>query len=346
MINLVREYRAGKLTLFAAAQTRPAARVGAGRGRVRGRVIELRRDGLSTYEISARLGDEGHPAQPHGVGEIAEEGFGRLLRHPEPTRGAARPRAGRDARLPQARRAGLRQLARDHRDRQGRIAAAHTGSGRARPARPGETGPLPGTPVVPAASWLLSLLALKLTRTRRASHINDAAGRPRRIVVRWSGHPAEDAGLTDSPTAPATTTSAASWPPRREDRHAGLATAADAIFDLDFHAVMHWGHDPALERRCVPTRCNAPAPCSPSSPRTPAPPQPGLRQRRCRQIQPGPQDDHVLRPLESRVRQRPPHADHGSEGHHPRRARRTRHPRRHLPHPAHALARARQTHRR
>ena len=36
--------------------------------------------------------------------------------------------------------------------------------------------------------------------------------------------------------------------------HAGLATAADAIFDLDFHAVMHWGHDPALEKHYVPTR--------------------------------------------------------------------------------------------
>ena len=49
-------------------------------------------------------------------------------------------------------------------------------------------------------------------------------------------------------------------------------------------------------------------------------PQPGLRQRRPRQIQPGPRGHRVLRPLESRLRQRPPHADHGSEGHHPHRA--------------------------
>ena len=35
---------------------------------------------------------------------------------------------------------------------------------------------------------------------------------------------------------------------------AGLATADEAIFDLDFHAVMHWGHDPALEKHYVPTR--------------------------------------------------------------------------------------------
>jgi hypothetical protein len=27
----------------------------------------------------------------------------------------------------------------------------------------------------------------------------------------------------------------------------GLAASDEAMFDLDFHAVMHWGHDPALE---------------------------------------------------------------------------------------------------
>ena len=34
----------------------------------------------------------------------------------------------------------------------------------------------------------------------------------------------------------------------------GLATGDQAIFDLDFHAVMHWGTDPALEKHYVPTR--------------------------------------------------------------------------------------------
>jgi hypothetical protein len=34
----------------------------------------------------------------------------------------------------------------------------------------------------------------------------------------------------------------------------GLATPGEAIFDLDFHAVMHWGQDPALEKHYVPTR--------------------------------------------------------------------------------------------
>ena len=34
----------------------------------------------------------------------------------------------------------------------------------------------------------------------------------------------------------------------------GLATAGEAIFDLDFHAVMHWGDDPVLEKHYVPRR--------------------------------------------------------------------------------------------
>src|SRR5260370_942839 len=33
----------------------------------------------------------------------------------------------------------------------------------------------PGTKVIPAVSWLLSLLALKLTATRRVSHVDDPA---------------------------------------------------------------------------------------------------------------------------------------------------------------------------
>ena len=35
---------------------------------------------------------------------------------------------------------------------------------------------------------------------------------------------------------------------------AGLAGRDEGIFDLDFHAVMHWGNDPALEKHYVPTR--------------------------------------------------------------------------------------------
>ena len=40
------------------------------------------------------------------------------------------------------------------------------------------TAGYPGTRVVPATSWLLSLLALKLTGTRRVSHVDDLLADP------------------------------------------------------------------------------------------------------------------------------------------------------------------------
>jgi hypothetical protein len=49
MVNLVRQYRAGDLELFAAARKPgPAPGTAPAKDRVRGRVIQLRRQGLST----------------------------------------------------------------------------------------------------------------------------------------------------------------------------------------------------------------------------------------------------------------------------------------------------------
>ena len=102
MVNLVREYRAGALDLFAPARKPgPPPGVAPAKDRARGRVIELRRQGLSTYEISARLAVEGTPLNRTGVAEIlTEEGFGRLLRRPEPEASINPATPGRDTRLP------------------------------------------------------------------------------------------------------------------------------------------------------------------------------------------------------------------------------------------------------
>ena len=175
MINLVREYRAGKLTLFAPPR-KPGPPPGSApaKDRVRGRVIELRRDGLSTYEISARLAIEGTPLNRTSVGEIlAEEGFGRLLRHPEPTASTSPATHGRDTRLPRTARLDFASWP----------ATIETGKAGLLLLIPDlvelglpdlvKRAGYPGTRVVPAASWLLSLLALKLTRTRRVSHVDD-----------------------------------------------------------------------------------------------------------------------------------------------------------------------------
>ncbi|MQA62888.1 MAG: transposase, partial [Actinophytocola sp.] len=257
-VNLVREYRAGKLELFAPPRKPgPPPGVAPGKDRARGRVIELRRQGLSTYEISAQLGAEGRPLNRTSVGEIlTEEGFGRLLRHPEPVASTSPATPGRDTRLPRTAKldfaawpatvetgkAGLLLLLPDliDLDLPGLVKQAS----------------YPGTRVVPSTSWLLSLLALKLTRTRRASHVDD-------LLL---SDPAASlfAGLATLPKKSALT----DYSYRTSHEHqrgflaaldtkmikGGLATGEEAIFDLDFHAVMHWGHDPVLEKHYVPTR--------------------------------------------------------------------------------------------
>ena len=258
MINLVREYRAGKLTLFAPPR-KPGPPPGSApaKDRARGRVIELRRDGLSTYEISARLAIEGTPLNRNSVGEIlAEEGFGRLLRHPEPTASTSPATHGRDTRLPRTARLDFASWP----------ATIETGKAGLLLLIPDlvelglpdlvKRAGYPGTRVVPAASWLLSLLALKLTRTRRVSHVDD-------LLL---ADPAASlfAGLATLPKKSALTDYSYRTGHDHQRRflaaldakmvHAGLATAQDAIFDLDFHAVMHWGHDPVLEKHYVPTR--------------------------------------------------------------------------------------------
>ncbi|HUO41136.1 MAG TPA: transposase [Mycobacterium sp.] len=258
MINLVREYRAGKLELFAPPR-KPGPPPGSApaKERVRGRVIELRREGLSTYEISVRLTGEGTPLNRTSVGEIlTEEGFGRLLRHPDPAASTSPATPGRDTQLPRTKRIDFQTWpATTETGKAGLLLMVPDLVALGLPELVKRAG-YPGTRVVPALSWLLSLLALKLTRTRRVSHVDD-------LLI---SDPAASlfAGLSVLPKKSALTDYSYRTGHDHQRRflaaldakmiHAGLATAENAIFDLDFHAVMHWGHDPALEKHYVPTR--------------------------------------------------------------------------------------------
>ena len=72
----------------------------------------------------------------------------------------------------------------------------------------------PGTKAIPATSYLLALLALKLTATRRVSHVDDLLTDPAPRAVRGPVDPAEeDPRSPTTPTGCPTTTSARSWPP-------------------------------------------------------------------------------------------------------------------------------------
>lgn len=111
----------------------------------------------------------------------------------------------------------------------------------------------PGTRDIPALSYLLSLVALKLTGTRRVSHVHDVAADPAAAVF---------TGLTALPKTTALTTYSYRLAHAKQKAFltaldtasitAGLATGE--VVNLDFHAVMHWGHDPALEKHYVPSR--------------------------------------------------------------------------------------------
>ena len=255
LASLVRDWRAGKLTLFAE-PGRPGRKSAPKKDAARARVIKLRRQGLSVYEISARLAAEGKPLNRTGVGQLlAQEGFGRLLRHPEPQASSSPATPGRDTNLPPAKvidfaafpgRADTRLA--------GLLLAVPDLLALDLPALARAAG-YPGTRVIPAVSWLLSLLALKLTGTRRVSHVDDLLDDPAAGLF---------AGLAVLPKKSALT----SYSYRLTHDHqrsflaaldakliaAGLAGSDEGIFDLDFHAVMHWGADPVLEKHYVPTR--------------------------------------------------------------------------------------------
>ena len=205
--------------------------------------------GRSAYEIAEVLANEGTPLNRTGVAEVlTEEGFTRMWPRPHAERGLPRretlPRANviDFAELParcDTKLAGLLLAVPDlvALDVPGIVAAAG----------------YPGTRQIPAVSSVLSLLALKLVGVRRVSHVDDLAADPTAGLF---------AGLAALPKATALTTYSYRLSHQRQLRFlaaldramldGGLAEGGD--FDLDFHAVMHWGEDAALEKHYVPRR--------------------------------------------------------------------------------------------
>jgi hypothetical protein len=255
MASLLRDFRAGRVQMFAPPGM-PGPKSAPRKDAARHRVIELRRRGLSVYEISARLAAEGTGLNRTGVGQIlAEEGFGRLLRGPAAEASISPATSGRDTDLPRASvidfgafpaRAGTRLA--------GLLLTIPDLVALDLPALVKAAG-YPGTAAIPPASRILSLLALKLTATRRVSHVDDLIADPASALF---------AGLSVLPKKSALTDYSYRLGHDHQQRFlaaldhemiaAGLATAEEAIFDLDFHAVMHWGQDPVLEKHYVPTR--------------------------------------------------------------------------------------------
>src|SRR6266700_1073043 len=161
MASLLRDFRAGRVQMFAP-PGRPGPKGAPAKDAARARVIELRRQGLPVYEISSRLRAEGTPLNRTGVGQVlAEEGFGRLLRGPAPEASISPATAGRDTHLPWASVIDFAAFpARAETRLAGLLLALPDLVALDLPALTRAAG-YPGTSVIPAVSWLLSLLALK-----------------------------------------------------------------------------------------------------------------------------------------------------------------------------------------
>jgi transposase-like protein len=245
--SIVRDFRSGRREFFVS--SRPGPKRAPAKERARDRIVALRAAGHSIDEIAVALTREAIPLNRTGIAEvIAEEGFGRLWRRPQALRGAPRretlPRTG----------------VIDFEVWPERVLSKHAGLLLCVPDLVALDVPAivraagyPGTTVIPAISSILSLLALKLANVRRVSHVEDLA----------TDHGAAlFAGLTSLPKTTALT--GYSYKLSHEQQQAFLLALDSAMlragliegsdFDLDFHAIMHWGEDAALEKHYVPRR--------------------------------------------------------------------------------------------
>jgi transposase len=247
--SVVRDFRAGKTGFFL--NPRPGPTRAPAKHAARERIIELRRAGHSATEIAEALSGTPTPLNRTGVAEVlAEAGFPRLPVRPPAERGAPYRDHPRRAEVIdfstfngrfESKVAGLLLVVGElvTLDLPGLVTAAG----------------YPGTSVIPATSYLLSLLALKLVGVRRVSHVDDLAA---------DGGAGLFCGLVALPKATALTTYSYRLDHARQQSllqglgramlAADLVTDAGGDLDLDFHAIMHWGDDVALEKHYVPRR--------------------------------------------------------------------------------------------
>jgi DDE family transposase len=247
LLSAVRDFRAGAREFFVTGK--PGPKTAPGKDAARPKILELRAAGHSIDEIAEALTAAGTPLNRTGIAEvIAGEGLPRLWRRPDAGRGGVRrdiqPRAEAldFTTLPEraeTRLAGLLLVIPDLIDLGITDMTAAAG--------------YPSSAKIPALSYVLSLLALKLTSTRRISHVYDVAADPGAALF---------AALTALPKATALTTYSYRLEHRKQaaflaalDNASLAAGLADGgALNLDFHAVMHWGDDPVLEKHYVPRR--------------------------------------------------------------------------------------------
>ncbi len=244
--TLVREFRAGRLSLFAS--SRPGPRSQPKKDRARTLALGLRREGRSLREIERALAAEQVPLSKTAIWElVSEEGLGQLETEPEPDPLALL--------APKARRLTESDWASGQ-----RISSEHAGlfllvpelvelDIRSLIAKAG----YPSTTQLAALNSILALLALKLYEQRRRSHVYDI------VHDRALGL---FCGLNVLPKH--THLTSYSYRSTREHNQAllgalvprqqALGLIQGQSFNLDFHAIMSYGEDQILEEHYVPRR--------------------------------------------------------------------------------------------
>jgi len=243
----VSDFRAGRRDFFVT--PKPGPRSAPAKDAARARIVALRRQGHSAYEISEALARTDTPLNRTSVAEVlAEEGFTRQWPRPHAARGGPKKET--------LVRAEVVDLDRFPERVTTRVAGVYLAIPELvaldLPRLVAEAG-YPGTRVIPAVSTILSLVCLKLVAMRRVSHVYDLAADPAAGLF---------AGLCALPKATALTDYSYRTSHRMQAgllRALGASMVAQGLadgedFDLDFHTIMHYGEDPVLEEHYVPRR--------------------------------------------------------------------------------------------
>lgn len=245
--TLVRDYRAGRLELFAS--SRPGPRSEPKKDSARKLTLALRREGRSLAEITRALKAAGTPLGRTAIWEVVgEEGLGRLpVEAPQTASGALlAPKAQR--------------LQAGDWPQEGTVSSEHAGLFLLVPELLELDVPAllaaadyPGTQQLTAVNSLLALLALKLYERRRRSHVYDVvhdtalgvfcglSALPKRSHL--SGYSyrttrAQNRALLQALVA----------------RQQAMGLIDGESFNLDFHAIMSYGEVQILEEHYVPRR--------------------------------------------------------------------------------------------
>lgn len=249
LYSLCREFRAGRLVWFERAK--PGPKKAPKRDAARRRVVELRKQNYSVYDIQRMLRAEGRPVSHVLIHHILrEEGFAKLPRRREDERPSL-------ARPDQAEVADVRELdwrAFAHVETEGTalfvLLPTLLDWGIERWVR---RAGLPGSNMIPALPSLLSMLALKLVGKERLSHVMDVCFDPGFALF---------AGLNVLPKTTALSTY--SYRITREMTASLLESYVSTLrkaallpgqsFNLDFHAIPHRGQEAVLEKHYVSSR--------------------------------------------------------------------------------------------